>query len=147
LRKLELTTRFSSRLEGEEAGRWRYLLQQWYAPLPELYDGSIPLAGFDPRLRLGRRVRITEESPTVPELRAYIEGVSLSWTPSGWYTTLTVSRGVYGGEDLYLDAIARTTTNLPVRALPTVPLVPASDDLACYNVSTDLVWRAADVEG
>lgn len=141
LRKFEQVTRFSSRLERDEINRWRTLLQQWYAPAPELLSGTISIRGFNPRLRVGRKVTLTypAEMGQGPRFTAYLEGVGLNWSPGGgWRTSLTVSHGHYGGDTAYLAILATLAPDVAEAA----PIVPKSDSLTCYNgPGTDLWWR------
>lgn len=161
MRKFEPTTRFldipdeQGALLPAEVQRWQWLLNSWYGVNHRLLAGDLAIKGFVPELRIGRRVTIgAGQHPDLdPErLTAYIEGVTLSWSPppGGWQTQLTVTRGVRGDYTgtiqqmmsehfAELSAVAQNAPRLPL--VPAEPLFPCADLLSYQTGGSSLLRR------
>ena len=83
--------------------RWLRLLYDWYAVSPKEISGSLTTAYLMGWIRVGHRVRITEEDGT--QTIFYVEAVNHQYQyPQGGKTTLTLTRGerIRPGEETLL---------------------------------------------
>ncbi len=81
------------------SARWLHMLHDWYAITPYELSGTLVLSTIRPEIQIGHRV--TERRPFGPDVTYYVEGVQHGWQyPGPGGTTLSVTRGEYGDEDL-----------------------------------------------
>jgi hypothetical protein len=88
------------------SAKWLKMLHDWYVVVPYELAGSLDTTSIFPRIRIGQRV--TEKRKDGVDVTYYVEGVSHTWQyPGPGQTTLNVTRGEYGDEDLLEVAYGR----------------------------------------
>jgi hypothetical protein len=93
---------------------------------PYLLSGTIALGHGRPDIRVGTRIRIPGEGgDTLLDETYYVEGVNHSWSLGpGIRTTLQVTRGFIGDDNMLLRAITDAGANYKV---------PTVGDAAAFN--------------
>jgi len=113
LRSFQQTTPFCAR-DGDfgkwipERDTWQRLLIDWYGPSPWLRQGSITFRVALPEIRVGQRLVIASEDR---EEQFYVEGVRHDWSfpPGRGSTTVTVTHGFAGTDNLYLQLVKKVS--------------------------------------
>lgn len=90
----------------------RYLVRDWYAINPYLYNGSLELGTGIPDMRVGVRARVPGEKSADQDMTYYVESVSQNWSfGPGLKTTLGVTRGWRGTDESLLDNMTKIAFN------------------------------------
>ena len=121
----------------------RYMLRDWYVMNPYLLSGTIALGHGRPDIRVGTRIRIPGEGEdTTLDETYYVEGVNHSWSfGPGLRTTLQVTRGFIGDDNMLLRAITDAGANYKV------PMVGGAADFNGGRMVVPDAYGATAVEG
>jgi hypothetical protein len=110
-RRFDINSPYIARV-GESEGallsitkQQREKVRDWHCLNPYLWNGSVQLGHGRPDIRVGMRVKIPGFTRD-KDLTAYIEQVDHSWSlRSGIKTTLGLTRGWFGSDESYLEAL------------------------------------------
>jgi len=85
---------------------FREKIRDWYCLNPYLLNGTITLGVLRPAIKIGTKIRIPGARSQDEDETYYVEQVSHSWAfGSGGKTTLGVTRGFVGQDDLLLNTL------------------------------------------
>lgn len=109
LRKMEVQSRYVAKQNDlfTMSSIQRYMVRDWNAMNPYLYNGDLELARLRPDIRIGTRLRIRGHSEDENETY-YVEQVGHRWSlPTGGRTTVGVTRGYRGTDEKMLSDLKK----------------------------------------
>lgn len=114
LRRLDASSRYTAFNQdiGNYAAACRSLMRDCYCLSDRLYAGTLLLANPHPEMRVGNVMRLASRDDASPAntLEAYVEGVAHMWRFNELRTSVTFTRGFFGGTGAYLQTLAQQAT-------------------------------------